>query len=110
MKKKLRNGLMIAVVFSLTACTWVDVTPEGEKVRVLSATEVAGCQHVGKTTVNTAVKVGVVERYPEKVQEELDTLARNSAPDIGGDTVVRVGEPKEGRQVYEVYRCMPQAK
>lgn len=104
------NGIMAIFVLSLSACTWVEVEPAGEKVRVLSAAEVTGCTRVGKTTVNTMAKVGVVERFPEKVQEELNTLARNSAPDIGGDTVVPVGEPRDGVQVFEVYRCMPQAK
>lgn len=108
--KILFNGLLAAVALSLNACTWVESTPEGEKVRVLSSAEVSGCKHVGKTTVSTAEKVGVVVRLPEKVQEELNTLARNSAPEIGGDTVVPVGEPQQGRQVYEVYRCMPQAQ
>jgi hypothetical protein len=92
----------------LSGCTWVDLTAEGETVRVLSAVEVEKCKRVGKTTVTTAGAVGVLERYPEKIQSELDTLARNSAKDLGGDTVVPVAAPVEGRQVYEVYRCLPE--
>ncbi len=106
--KRLYKGLLLAIALTMIGCTWVKATPQGEKVRVLSADEVAGCKRVGKTTVNTAQKIGAMDRIPEKVQLELDTLARNSAPEIGGDTVVRQGEPLEGRQVYEVYRCMPQ--
>jgi hypothetical protein len=92
----------------LTGCTWIDVSAQGEKVRLLSAAEVTGCKRVGKTTVKTAEKLAGLERYETKIQEELNTLARNSAVDLGGDTVVPVGTPVEGRQVYEVYHCMPQ--
>lgn len=100
--------LMMAVAMvSLAACTWVEVTPAGDKVRLLSAAEVSGCKLLGKTTVTTAGKIGVFERYPEKVQQELNTLARNSAVELQGDTVVPVGKAEAGRQVFEVYRCMP---
>lgn len=92
----------------LAGCTWVQVSAQGEKVRVLTAAEVTECQRVGKTTVTTAGKVAGLERYPEKIQVELHTLARNSAIELGGDTVVPLDAPVEGRQVYEVYRCMPQ--
>jgi hypothetical protein len=74
----------------------------------LTAAEVTGCKRVGKTTVKTAERVAGLDRYENKIQEELNTLARNSAADLGGDTVVPVGSPVEGRQVYEVYRCVPQ--
>jgi len=105
--KMLKMGIVGMAGLYLTACTWVDMTPQGEKVRVLSAAEVTGCKRVGKTNVNTASKIGLLDRHPEKVQEELNTLARNSATELGGDTVVPVGEPTEGRQVFEIYHCMP---
>lgn len=99
-----------AAALLLTACTWVELSPQGESVRVLSAAQVSACERVGKTTVNTTESLAGLKRYEEKVQAELDTLARNSAAQIGGDTVVPVGSPVEGRQVYEVYRCMPREK
>lgn len=108
--KILHFALVAAAAMTLNGCTWVDMSAEGEKVRVLTAKEVTGCRHVGKTTVSTTGKIAVVERNPEKVQEELDTLARNSAPELNGDTVVRVGEPVNGKQVYEIYHCMPSGK
>lgn len=92
----------------LAGCTWIDVTAQGDKVRLLSAAEVTGCKRVGKTTVSTAAKLAGLERYEDKIQDELNTLARNSAVDLGGDTVVPVGSPVDARQVFEVYRCMPQ--
>lgn len=105
--KAINYLLILVAVFSLGACTWVEVSPQGEDVRVLEPERVSGCERVGKTTVNTAATVAGLKRHKVKVQDELDTLARNSAAEIGGDTVVRVGEPVDGRQVYEVYRCIP---
>lgn len=95
------------MVLTVSACTWVDTSPEGEKVRVLMATEVAKCKHVGKTTAKTAHKLAGLNRHKDKVQGELNTLARNSAVNIGGDTIVAVDTPVNGQQVFEVYRCMP---
>jgi hypothetical protein len=96
-----------AVGLLLQACAWVDLTPGGEKARVLSAAEVTNCTRLGTTTVNTKAEIAGVVRPPERVQEELETLARNSAvDDLRGDTVVPVGKPRDGRQVFEVYRCV----
>lgn len=94
------------IALLLQACAWVKLTPEGEKTRVLAADEVTGCKKLGKTTASVKGDVGGIDRLPEIVQGELDILARNSAVDLGGDTVVPVGEPKDGRQVFEVYRCI----
>jgi len=103
----MKSAMVVLLSLYVAACTWVDVSPQGEKVRVLTANEVNACEHVGKTTVNTAAKLAGLERHAHKVQSELNTLARNSAVEIGGDTVVPVDTPVEGRQVFEVYRCMP---
>ncbi len=98
---------MIVLAASLTACTWVELTPEGERVRVLTAAEVAKCEVVGKTTVSLAAKVLGIKRHPEDVQNELNMLARNSAVDLRGDTVVPIAAPVDGKQTFAVYRCMP---
>jgi hypothetical protein len=93
----------------LSACTWVKVTPDGEKVRVLSEAEVAKCQRVGQTTVQVLSKVGGLHRYPQQVEDELSKLARNSAVDLKGDTVTAITPVgQDGQQTFAVYRCMPQ--
>jgi hypothetical protein len=100
-------GRLAAVALLTAGCTWVDTTPQGEKVRVLAADEVTRCERVGHTNVSVKASVAGVNRSREKVQGELDTLARNSAPDLGGDTVVRASPVEAGRQTYDVYRCLP---
>jgi hypothetical protein len=91
----------------LSACSWVKLTPQGEKVRVLTVEEVAKCQHMGQTTVSLMAKVAGLDRYPEQVQDELNVLARNSAVDLKGDTVAPISPVTGGKQVFGVYRCMP---
>ena len=103
MKKSL---FAFSIILLLSACTWVQLRPEAEKTRVLSASEVKSCKKLGKTTASLADEVAGFERNPEKVQKELEILARNSAVDLEGDTVVPVGEPKDGKQVFDVYRCI----
>lgn len=103
-----KKTLPVVLMFlSVSACTWVTLTPEGEKVRVLSANEVTRCQHVGQTTSSTTAKLVGVNRHDNAIQNELETLARNSAINLGGDTVVPDGVIKEGKQIFQVYRCVP---
>ena len=96
----------LGMALSLVACTWVELTPEGEKVKVATEADVANCKNMGKATVSVKAELGGVVRNQEKVQKELETLARNIAIDLKGDTVVPAGEITDGRQVFNVYRCI----
>jgi hypothetical protein len=95
-----------ASILMLSGCTWVKTTPEGEKVRVLDATEVATCKELGAATVSLVDKVAGIERDPQKVQKELELLARNSAARMGGDTVVPASDISDGQQRFTVYKCV----
>jgi hypothetical protein len=103
--KLLSLGLIAIVLFSL-GCTWVKLTAEGEKVRVLSAVEVKSCKQLGKTTTTLKDKIAGISRSKEKVKKEMESLARNSAADMGGDTVVPVSNVENGKQTFEVYKCV----
>lgn len=102
-----QTGVAIVAAAVLSACTWVEPTAQGEKVRVLAAEEVTKCTKVGQTTVSLLAKVIGIERNPHKVQDELNTLARNSAVELDGDTVVPVSAVEDGKQTFDVYRCVP---
>jgi Domain of unknown function (DUF4156) len=104
--------ISLSIVFALTtmgfssACTWVKVDEAGSKVAVASTANVGQCEKIG--TLNARVKdnfVGEMKRDPKKVSSELTNTARNDAPGMGGDTVVPIGAPKDGRQSFDVYRC-----
>ena len=97
---------LLLITFFLSSCTWVKITPGGEKVRVLSAAEVSNCRKLGKTTTTLKDKIAGVRRSKKKVESEMRALARNSAADMGGDTVVPVIEVTDGKQIFEVYKCI----
>jgi hypothetical protein len=96
------------VVLLLSGCAVVELSPEGEKTRVLTAEEVTKCTYKGKTTSRTTEKLVGAKRHEKAITEELLMLARNSAINLGGDTIVADGEIKDGMQTFKVYRCVPQ--
>ncbi len=98
-----RLGLAIAfTAIAATGCAYVSETPEGQRVRVVQATDVANCRHLG----NTRVSVVQMARGEKFVREDLIRLARNSAAGAGADTIVAAGEPKDGEQVFDMYQCI----
>jgi hypothetical protein len=102
----MRRSLFALLCLTVSACAWVTLTPGGEKVRVLDAGEVGACKEVGNTTVSLLAKVAGINRNEEQVENELSLLARNSAADMGGDTVVPITAVKEGKRSYTVYKCV----
>ena len=94
------------VVLFLSACSWVELTPEGEKVTIVTAAHVKNCKFAGTTTVS--VKPDAIgSRDPEKVKSELEILARNEAVRLKGDTIVPATDIKDGEQTFKVYQCNP---
>ena len=65
----------------------------------------AGCKELGTTRVEVLNKVGFITRSPQKVSDELDTLARNAGVDLAGNAVVPSGPVAEGKRSYRVLRC-----
>jgi len=103
----LRSARGLALLVAVIGCTWVPLTSEGENVRIRRASEVAACEKLGTTTSKTADRVVLFARTDRKVHDELESLARNEAAEMGGDTVVPTGPVSEGRQAFDVYRCGP---
>jgi hypothetical protein len=86
-------------------CTWVKLTSPGEGVRVGTAAEVASCQKLGATHSKTSSRI-IFSRSPQKIDAEVETLARNEAADMGGNTIVPQGPTSsEGRRSFDVYHC-----
>ena len=101
---KILAGAALAGAFA--GCAWVDLKPQGEKVRVLSPQEVGRCKLLGHVTADTTATIGFIARSKSAVQEEVNRLARNNAGGMGGDTVVPKGPMLEGEQSFNVYRCI----
>jgi hypothetical protein len=102
----LRTLILIGAILGLMACSWVKLTPEGEKVRVLAAFEVTTCKKLGKTIASVTNKVIGFERKDDAVQANLEVLARNAAADMKGDTIVAASPIENGKQTFDVYRCV----
>jgi hypothetical protein len=98
-------NLLIVMVIALSACTWVEITEKGKNVNLKTNDVIAACKLMGETTVYLRDKIIGINRSKESVQEELQTLARNSAAKMGGDSIVANSEINEGRQAFNVYRC-----
>lgn len=104
------NKIRIAlpVLFSallLGACTFVPLNPGAEKVTQVKLDHIQTCSKLGSTTVNVMEKMGLIERTPESVQENLVTLAKNNAISMDGDTIVAADSVVGGRQTFLVYKC-----
>ena len=98
--------LFSSLLVILSSCnSWVQVTSEGESVRLASGSETANCQRVGSAQAQTLSRLVVVERGGERLQDELIRLARNEAGDLGGNVIVPESVIEEGRQSFGVYRC-----
>src|SRR5262245_2664187 len=96
----------IAVVGALAlACTWVKVTPGGTAVRVAKEGEVGHCVTKGRTHAQTQDRAWIFGRDPKTIAKELESLARNEAALMGGDTIVPASGIDRGRQTFDVYLC-----
>ena len=105
-RSPLLGGLLAAAL--LSGCGhWVKLTPGGEAVRVADLDQVGECRRRGETTSYTREKIGGVGRSVGAVAEEMQYLARNTAADMGGDTIVPLGPIHEGKQRFAIYRCGP---
>lgn len=101
-----RNLGIVASVVLLAACIdWVPLTPEGEKVRVANAAEVAGCKELGNVTGKVKVTVGPLARDERKIAGEIEALARNEAVSLGANTLVPTGPVDWDHRSYAAFRC-----
>lgn len=89
----------------LTGCNWVQVTDAGQDVSLAVADEVRNCTRLGTSQASSLSSIGFIQRGGEKLQEELVSLARNEAADMGGNRVVAESTIQEGNQTFGVYRC-----
>ncbi|MCG8415060.1 MAG: DUF4156 domain-containing protein [Pseudomonadales bacterium] len=96
---------IIFLIAALGGCTWVQLTSDGEQVEVRAANQVAGCERLGRASSTTMDRLILVDRSSERQQEELCTLARNEAANMGGNAIVATNDVSNGRQQFDVYRC-----
>jgi uncharacterized protein YceK len=98
--------LIAATGLVISGCASIEMSSGGEKVRVLAPNEVSSCKHLGKTTNSVTAKVAGVKRPIETIEKELMTMGRNSASDMGGDTIVPLTVVTDGKQSFSIYKCV----
>jgi hypothetical protein len=102
---RMKRLSIITLLGVLAGCTWVHLAPEGQYVRVSTHDTIENCEKRGSTRVSLKSEIAGFNKNPEKVKAELETLARNSAPALKGDTIVPSGHIDRGTQLFDVYIC-----
>lgn len=97
---------LLVVAEIVVGCVYVQPTEEGKKVRVLTASEVERCRSLGTLTSQVADHVAAIPREHEAVADDVLVNAKNAAAALKGDTIVPASEMKDGKQTFNVYRCL----
>jgi len=103
---KVKSAFLILVMMLLTSCTAIKLTAQGKNVRVVGRYDVAACKTIGTTTATVTDKVIGLKRKEHIIKGDLETLARNAAVTMGGDTIVPMGEIEAGKQTFKVFKCL----
>ncbi len=99
-------AILIAFILGLPGCTWVALAPEADRVQIAASDALGECTRVGTTKARTKVRIGIFARGENKIARELATLARNDAPELGGNTVSADGPVSaDGMQRFTIYDC-----
>ena len=96
---------LLTITFISSCSSWVQVTSEGQTVRLVAADVPTNCDRIGRVQAQTLGRIVGVERGAERLQGELAQIARNEAADAGGNTIVPESQIADGRQTFGVYIC-----
>jgi hypothetical protein len=103
-----RNLLSIATILVLlSGCAWVQPEPGASRIALIEPSEALECQRLAQTTVSVRDRVAGVQRSPSQIAEELRTLARDSAIDVGGNAILAEEVIEPGKQRFGIYFCGP---
>lgn len=89
----------------VSACAWVELSDQGQEVRVARPGDVADCRRLGEATASVLDEVAFMKRSRDRQARELETLARNEAGAMGGNAIVATSDVEDGRRTFSVYRC-----
>ena len=106
MKKWKINLLALCVPAVLSACSFVSLDPQARDIVVSQNADslTNSCKLLGKTNA-TIWSSAETFQSDAKVETQLDTLARNQAAQMGGNTVAPITGISEGKRTYNVYNC-----
>lgn len=105
MKKLQINITVFVLTIALSACAFVSLNPQAQDVAVLPNADAVGkCKFLGNTSVSIWSKSETFQSQ-DTVEDQLNTLARNEAVKIGGNTVTPDSKIINGQRTYRVYNC-----
>jgi len=98
---------IVSLILGLGGCAsnLIEVRNGSDRVSLVEASQVENCQSRGEINVSVLAKVGFISRSVEAVEANLFQLARNSAVDVEGDTVVKGNSPEYGKRTFAIYKC-----
>ena len=97
---------LAALCLCASACTWVQLESSGTQVRVVASDEpLSHCTFKGNITTSVTNRVAGIERNSIKVADELETLARNEAAELGANVLQPKGNPVAGEQSFTAHYC-----
>lgn len=87
------------------ASAFMEVKEGSEKVSVATPDQVTNCESKGTVTASVLSKVTFVNRSIEGVEDNLVQLAKNSAVELGANTIVKGESKKIGERAFSLYQC-----
>ncbi|MCE3269335.1 MAG: hypothetical protein K0R49_1587 [Burkholderiales bacterium] len=97
--------ISLCIVLLATGCSFVSLDSQARDITVLEdANLVKDCKSLGDTNVSLWSKAETFQSRT-KVESQFDTLARNQAATMGGNTVVPHSQTIKGQRKYSVYNC-----
>jgi hypothetical protein len=105
---KLINKIILATTIGavFAGCAVPELNKGGVKARVLEIGDVSSCRELGKTSASVLDKILGIDRSMTTMKEELETISRNTAANMGGDTIVPLTKIVNGKQSFLVYKCV----
>ena len=101
-----RTWIILPALAALSAgCAVLSLTDDGAAIRLTKPEAAASCTKLGRVKASVLHKVGIIPRHADAVKEEIEVVARNSAAQMGGDTMVPASGVEDGKQAFDVYRC-----
>ncbi len=101
--------LLLCAITLLTACSFVDLDPQAKDIVVQNDSDaLKNCESLGNISVSVWSKAETFQSQ-KTVEDQLDTLAKNQAASLGGNTIKASSEINNGQRTYNVYKCKPQS-
>ena len=99
------RAFSLACLLALLSGCWVAPSPDARHVAVLNGVDVGNCRLLSRTDLSVPDKLGNLQRMPDDMQMDLQTLAKNQAATAGGDAVAPLTVQDGGKQSWGIYNC-----